>query len=518
MLMRRAAVELEQALRGGRVMDAGLLDDGRFALRIGALRGRPPVTLAVDAFGSPALLTLEDAEIALAGDPGWTRAISSALRGMRVAAVQARRGDRVVVLTLGIQSRFGVGNEVRLVLELIPRYGNIVLVRAGSVIAAAKQFSPAENETRSVQIGSPYAPPPLPAAIELPRIVAASIAEGEPAPDPATQDELIDRGAVHVYRDDAQRIVDAHVVALAQHSALAHTAVPDLLAVWREARGQNVAAKASSAIERRRTTLVARIAKRAHATQRESAAITRQRDDAAGRDALRLAGDALYTYAQEVSPGATTFTPVAQPELTIVLDPELDAKENAKRYFARYRKAADALPHLERRAAELATREQSLDELAFEAGRADGNALDDVTAALDAMEGKRPQRRPSPGKPRALLRIERPSGARIIVGRSPRENDEVTFRVARPDDLWFHARNIPGSHVVLQAPPGGEADDDDLDAAANLAATHSKAREAPRVDIDYTERKYVRKQRAGAPGLVWYTNARTHVGRPEKTP
>src|SRR5476649_1751755 len=218
MLMRRAAVELERALRGGRVMDAGLLDDGRFALRIGALRDRTPVTLAVDAFGSPALLALEDAEIALAGDPGWTRAISSALRGMRVAAVQARRGDRVVVLTLGIQSRFGVANEVRLVLELIPRYGNIVLVHAGSVIAAAKQFSPAENETRSIQIGETYAPPPLPPAVELPRVVVASIAAGTPAPDPATLDELIDRGAVHVYRDTSGNIVDAHVVPLAQHA------------------------------------------------------------------------------------------------------------------------------------------------------------------------------------------------------------------------------------------------------------------------------------------------------------
>jgi predicted ribosome quality control (RQC) complex YloA/Tae2 family protein len=517
MLMRRAAAELEKALRGGRVMDAGLLDDGRFALRIGALRGRPPVTLAVDAFGSPALLTLEDAEIALAGDPGWTRATSSALRGMRVAAVQARRGDRVVVLTLGIQSRFGVANEVRLVLELIPRYGNIVLVRAGCVIAAAKQFSPAENETRSVQIGETYTPPPLPSAVELPRVVVASIAAGTPAIDPAASDELIDGGAVHVYRDTSGHIVDAHVIPLAQHAALAHTAVPELLPVWREARGQNAAAKASSAIERRRATVLARIAKRTLATEREAAGITRQRDDAAGRDALRLAGDALYTYAHEVPAGATSFTPQAQPELTIALDPDLDVKENAQRYFARYRKAADALPHLQRRAAELTARAASLDELAFEAGRADGNSLDDVTAAIDAMEGKRAQRRPSPGKPRALLRIERPSGARIIVGRSPRENDEVTFRIARPDDLWFHARNIPGSHVVLQPPPGGTADAADLDAAANLAAAHSKARESPRVDIDYTERKYVRKQRAGAPGLVWYTNARTHVGRPDQT-
>jgi len=116
---------------------------------------------------------------------------------------------------------------------------------------------------------------------------------------------------------------------------------------------------------------------------------------------------------------------------------------------------------------------------------------------------------------RKPLRIERPSGARIFVGRSPRENVEVTFRIARPDDLWFHARGIPGSHVVLQAPPGAAPDDADLTAAADLAARHSRAAQAPRVEIDFTERKYVRKQRDAAPGLVWYTNARSRTGRPD---
>ena len=90
----------------------------------------------------------------------------------------------------------------------------------------------------------------------------------------------------------------------------------------------------------------------------------------------------------------------------------------------------------------------------------------------------------------------------------------VTFRIARPGDLWFHARGIPGSHVVLQAPPGEAPAEGDLDRAADFAALHSRARNAPRVEIDYTERKYVRKQRDAGPGMVWYTNARTRVGRP----
>ncbi len=258
---------------------------------------------------------------------------------------------------------------------------------------------------------------------------------------------------------------------------------------------------------------LARLAKRARTTAAELAAVEAKRADADERERLRLSGDAIYTHLHEIPERATEFVPETNPELTIPLDPELDAKDNAQRYYARYRKAADALPHLERRRDALLARGEALEVLTFEAERAEPATLLELETALDELEGRPPQRAASPIRPRAPLRVERPSGARIYVGRSPRENAEVTFRIARPDDLWFHARGIPGSHVVLQAPSGAEPEDDDLTAAADLAATHSKAKSAPRVEIDYTERKYVRKQRDGGPGLVWYTNARTRVGR-----
>ncbi|HTD33107.1 MAG TPA: NFACT family protein, partial [Candidatus Elarobacter sp.] len=509
-LIRRAGEELERALRGGRVTDAGLLDDGRIALRFGGLRPstgsgqakRGPATLAIDAFGSPPVVTLDEAELAVAADPGWLRSVGTALRGMRLTSVRARRGDRVLVLTFGGSSRFGVESELRLVLELVPRYGNVVLLRDRLVIAAAKQFSPAENEARSVQIGLPYEPPPLPepsldfAAFtraleaaadanararalggylpELPRLLAASVvAENDgrpPSPAAALATRLDERvrlvlaeaeaaagaeaaasGGVHVYRDERRAIVAAHVVPLAQYASLAHETVASLLDVFAEARTAALRAQRGDATERRRAALLARIAKRAHATDGELASVAARLAGVAERDRLRESGDSLFTYAHEIAPGATAYVPPTNPALTIALDPELDAKDNAQRYYARYRKAANALPHLERRREALAARREALDVLAFEAERADAPTLPELEADLDALEGRPPQRAPqSAAKRRAPLRVERPSGARIYVGRSPRENAEVTFRIARPDDLWFHARGIPGSHVVLQ--------------------------------------------------------------------
>jgi predicted ribosome quality control (RQC) complex YloA/Tae2 family protein len=522
-LIRRAAEELERALRGARVGDAGLLDDGRFGLRLGGRRAGDAV-LAFDIFGSPPLVTLEDAELSIAGDPGWARSIAVALRGLRIGDVRSRPGDRVLVIDFGTTSRFGVTHGVKLVAELIPRFGNLVLLRDGVVLAAAKQFSPAENETRSVGVGGPYRPPPLTEHPQLPKLLATSLETQSPAQlreraaallasleAPAVRD-----GPLHVYRADG-RLVAAHLVPLAQFAGLDHSQAAELLPLFAQARATAVNRRAGDADERRRATLQKRIAKRLHDTAAEIAQVTARLDDAGGREALRSAGDALYTYGNDIPPAATTFVTPDERQLRIALDPELDAKGNAASYFARYRKAADALPHLERRLVTLATKRAALEELAFETERGDHTTLLEAAAALDSLEGRPAQTlRVPPRAARMPLRVERPSGARIFVGRSPRENLEVTFRIARPDDLWFHARGIPGSHVVLQPPPGEEPAGADLDCAADWAARHSRARSAARVEIDYTERKYVRKQRDAPAGMVWYTHARTRVGYPER--
>jgi predicted ribosome quality control (RQC) complex YloA/Tae2 family protein len=410
----------------------------------------------------------------------------------------------------------------------VPRYGNVLLLRDGTIIAAAKQFSPAENEARSIQLGMPYAPPPL-EHVRVPRLAAESfaaqaailpedrrpgwIADREASLLAATEGDPDGLGDIFVYRGNG-RLRQAYVLPLHQFGE-PDAVARDLLPLLAEASTVRDDAQRADARERERASLLLRIEKRRIAFEHERTALTERAADGDARTALRVAGERLFTYGHECPPGADRFEP-PDGGPPIVLDPTLDAKANAMRYFARYRKATDALPHLERRAAELDARLRSLDDLAFEAGRADAVTLDEIAAAFAELDGRPAAPRPAKAqrKARAPLRIERPSGARIYVGRSPRENVEVTFRIARPGDLWFHARNTPGSHVVLQTPDGADPLDADLDAAADLAATHSKARGAPRVEIDYTERKYVRKARDASPGLVWYTNARTRIGRP----
>lgn len=105
------------------------------------------------------------------------------------------------------------------------------------------------------------------------------------------------------------------------------------------------------------------------------------------------------------------------------------------------------------------------------------------------------------GEPR-LFEYALPGGWRVLAGRTEADNDHLSLRVARPDDWWFHVRGQPGSHVVLQGPPGQAPDRETLKAAAAVAAYHSKARAGGLVAVSCTQARYVTKPRGARPGAV----------------
>jgi predicted ribosome quality control (RQC) complex YloA/Tae2 family protein len=568
LIIRRLAAELEPLLRGARIRGGGFLEDGRFALELGRASGRHGGNLlVVDAFGPIPLVTLEDGEPpAKAG--GWAGAIVRSLSGRRVERVRARRGDRLIAFDCASNSRFGVADRARLVLELVPRFGNLVLLKDDSVIAAAKEFSRAENPRRATLVGEPYEPPPLatipaPASGEasveaafaalasgggesarktairalrsavplVPALVAESIAAeaaGLPVIDghalgarmlararalvEATEGEPAGIGDVFVYREGGA-VRQCHVVQLHQFAALECERVPALSPVLFGAERAERTKRRAGTDEQARGALRMRSRKRLDALAHERALIERERADAESRERLRRCGEALYAYGAEIAPGATAFIPPDGSDAAIALDPALDAKANAAAYFKRYRKASAKLVHTAERLAALEGELAAAEQLAWEIDTAPPDVLGELRDALDTAERRRGKRRERPHAlgPRIVSLGE---DARLLIGRSPRTNAEVTFRTARPGDLWFHARQIPGAHVVLQIDGTRKATEDELRSAAEAAAYHSKGRERPKVDVDYTERKHVRKQRDAAEGLVWYTDARTLLVTP----
>ena len=445
-LIRRAAKELEARFRGAKVRDVGLLPDGRVTIQLWS-RGTSEL-LCFDVFGTPPLVTIESGDLPIAAEPGFVRALGAALRGTNLLDAQSRTGDRLLRVRFGARSRFGVGDEVLLYVELVPRFGNLILVKRDLVVAALKEFSLAENGTRAILAGAPYEPPPL-------REGAA--AAGAPV-------------------DEAASVLDA----------------------FRRAREERVGSGERARSAQRRAQLLKRIEARERKLRDERAKVLEKRQTALARESIRNEGEAIFATLHERPEGERD-----------------EAKERAAKLFARYKKLGASLPHVDERLAWLQRALAAIDELRWEAERAEEHDIDDVERAFLSLEG-RPNERPVSRKQRKRppLEIRTPRGSRILIGRSPIENAELTFRVARPNDLWFHAQNVPGAHVILQRDDREAPPEEDVARAAALAAFYSKAKSSTKVPIDYTERKYVRAQRDAPPGLVWYTNPRTLVVEP----
>lgn len=443
-LIARLARELSERLRGARVEDAGLLDDGRIALLL-RMRGSRDL-LVFDLFAPTPLVTLEEGELAIATEPSFVRTLARALRSMVLTEVSARRGDRLLRLSFASRSRFGVGDRLELYLELVPRFGNAVLVKDETVVAALREFSLAENPRRAVQAGLSYTYPPVPS-------------------HPRTLDVVPPGSALET------------LAALHASQAL-------------RAGDERTAARKRSVLKR--------LDERERRLHGELDAIDEKRARAAQRDSLRTQGEAIFATLHELTPH------------------ERDAaKEHAAKLFAQYKKLGKSLPHLQTRERSLRTSIEAVDTMRWEAERAGAEDLDAVETAVAELTGKPAAAAPRPPRRRRPpLEYRTPLGSRIVVGRSPTENAELTFRVARPNDLWFHARGIPGAHVILARDDRAPVPDEDLALAASLAAFHSRGRAASSVPVDYTLCKHVRKQRAAAPGLVWYTNAKTILARP----
>ncbi len=325
-------------------------------------------------------------------------------------------------------------------------------------------------------------------------------------------------GDLFVYRDEG-RVAQIHVVPLAQFAAGDERA-PDLLPVLCEALDSEREALVQRRSDERRGALRGRVARlqRRLAVDRER--LLSQRDESDNADRLRTAGALLYAHHAEVAPGTTSFVAPEAPEAPIELDPALDAKGNAAAIFRRYRKAIARREHVTRRLAHNAELVAAADELAWEIDR-DATSVAELTDELDRLDRPaaaaragvtaRLGSRTRPGAParQAPIEIALADDVRILVGRSPRNNAELTFKLARPDDIWFHARGVPGAHVVLRIDSARAATGAELRTAAEFAAFHSKARTSGLVPVDYTQRKNVRKQQNAMPGLVWYTNAKT---------
>ena len=240
-----------------------------------------------------------------------------------------------------------------------------------------------------------------------------------------------------------------------------------------------------------------------YARQRE--ALERELARAEALDTLRWEGEMIYGYIHSITPGQAVLDVEGR---AIRLDPEKTAVENAQVRFREYDKAKGALAGVPERLAATAKQAAYLDEMLALLELADDfEAIATIEREL-AEQGLLGRKDARPKGPRGgPLRLRSSEGATILVGRSAGQNEQVTFEHARPDDLWLHARDAPGAHVVIRT--DGPVGDATIREAAGLAAYFSKARGATAAEVIVCERRHVRKVAGGPPGLVTIRNERS---------
>jgi predicted ribosome quality control (RQC) complex YloA/Tae2 family protein len=245
-------------------------------------------------------------------------------------------------------------------------------------------------------------------------------------------------------------------------------------------------------------------------------------------DQYRQQADLLMAHLQTWEPGMKSITLLdfeASKPVTIALNPEKNAVQNAQALYKRHQKLKRArnaveplLQDVQEEIQYLEQVEASLTQLDTYNTPEDLQTLQEIREELiqqgylDAPE-QRSRDVPDVSKP---YRHRTPSGFELLIGRNNRQNDLLTFRTAGDYDLWFHTQEIAGSHVLLRLEPGTVAEEADLQFAADLAAHYSQARQSEQVPVVYTKPKYVFKPKGAKPGMAIYKQERILWGRPQQ--
>ena len=246
----------------------------------------------------------------------------------------------------------------------------------------------------------------------------------------------------------------------------------------------------------------------------------KQLRDTEKRETYRIRGELLNTYGYELTGGEKELRCLnyyTNEEVMIPLDPTLSARENAQRYFDRYAKLKRTYEALEKLAEESRLELMHLDSIQASLDIA-LKEEDLVPIKEELTEYGYIRRHASDG--RKVKITSRPyhyrssDGYDIYVGKNNYQNEELTFKVASGNDWWFHAKGIPGSHVIVKCQGREDLPDRVFEEAGALAAFYSRGKSADKVEIDYIQKKHLRKVAGAAPGYVIYHTNYSLVAEP----
>lgn len=452
------------------------------------------------------------------------------LQGAVIEAIQQVENDRILEISVSNKNEIGDSVAVTLVIEIMGKHSNIILLdkASGKIIEAIKHVGFSQNSYRTILPGSTYVAPPQTGSLnpftvgdeKLFQILQTE--EIEPkrlqqifqglGRDTATElsgrltaDKLKTFRAFFASPTQPSLTEKSFSALLFSDSKTQMSTLSELLDTFYKDKAERdrVNQQASELIRRVENELEKN--RKKLGKQEEELLATENAEE------FRQKGELLTTFLHQVPNDQDQVeldNYYTGEKILIALDKALTPNQNAQRYFKRYQKLKEAVKHLTSLIEETRTTILYLESVETALAQASLSEIAEIreeliqTGFIRRRQREKIQKRKKPEK-----YLASDGQTIILVGRNNLQNDELTFKMAKKDELWFHAKDIPGSHVVITGnlQPSDEVKTD----AAELAAYFSKARLSNLVQVDMIKIKKLNKPTGGKPGFVTYTGQKT---------
>lgn len=538
------ADEFNDKLAGGRIQDTVEIDRETFGLEVYANRQRHYLLLSADNNQPRALIAPEKLRRGVQTASPLGLLFRHRVEGMLLQAVRQPPWERILIFDL-----MGPDGELQLIIELINRRANLLLVEGDMIIDCARRVGPQDNRYRIILPKHQYVPPPpmedklLPEKLTPGRIETllrrhpddkawSVLVKGILGFSPNLAKEVVHRAyqrlnikASEVNPYNIHAALESFVTRLLRRDwqpglFLDEHEIPKGISVfpvtfqgeWRPTETVSEAIHTfygemtgGAVYEAARQPIRAQLQDARDRVARRLASLERELVDQEELEVLRKSGELLLAYQYTMQPGQEELVAQYDPEgepLTIKVDTSITPLENAQRYFDRYERKKRAVEQLPQRIAKTRAELEYLDQLDADLDIAEN--WQDIGEVQDALQkdgywrGKK-YAQPKGGKS-GPLRVVTEEGFIIRVGRNSRQNAQLLDQ-CDANDLWLHAREIAGSHVIIQT-DRREVPEHVLAEAASYAAYYSKGRNEGKVLVQYAECRHIRKIRGGRPGQV----------------
>lgn len=568
--------ELEEKLAGGRIERIYQPEKEELIITIHRLGGKHRLLMSAHAQNARVHLSTPIKENPVT-PPLFCMVLRKHLEGGRISGFAQPGLERVLVMKIESRDELGRPSAKHLVCEIMGKHSNIILVdtSTGSILDGIKRYSHAVSRHREVLPGRPYLEPPAqgklnPLEVDEEQFRRACL----DSPLETALPNLLQKRFEGLSTVTCREIV--HRANLAPETLLDQCGDYEFRVLWEALRAVASAAAGGcfepclvagrkgepldfaalelghtglktvrgemnhlldvfysyrdrlQRLEKEKGSLASLVNKEAARLEKKLNLYAESLDDTAGMEKFRLYGELLTANLYRLEKGRgeaalENYYEEGAPPVAIPLDPTLTPNENSQAYFKKYLKAKNTREALESRI------EQAREELAYLEGirtalelAADLPEVAEVRQELQEQgylkEAPQPGARKNKQKEKLVprpLSLRSSDGFELFVGKNNKQNDYLTLRLAREEDIWLHTKDIPGAHVVIRT-EGREVPPTTLEEAAGLAAYFSKARGSKTVPVDYTLKKYVHKPRGAKPGLVIYEKQRTIMAAPDE--